>query len=59
MQLAGVAGASYEIGLWNAGTITSVDGGILTKEGKLKIAFPPASDETYVHQTVTIHFSKP
>jgi glycogen debranching enzyme len=59
MQLAGVAGTSYEIGLWNAGSITSVDGGILTKEGKLKISFPPAPDEAYLHETVTIHFSKP
>ena len=59
LELAGVAGALYEIGLWNPEQIASVDGGLLTKQGKLKVGFPAGPAETYVHQKVTIHFGKP
>lgn len=58
LELAGIAGASYEIGLWNQDQVTTVDGATLTKQGKLKVEFPAGPAETYVHRTVTIHFGK-
>jgi glycogen debranching enzyme len=59
LDLAGLAGASYDIEVWNPDQITSVDGGMLTKQGKLKVGFPAGPAETYLHQKVTIHFGKP
>jgi hypothetical protein len=59
LDLAGMVGASYDIGVWNPDQIASVDGGMLTKQGKLKIGFPDGPAETYIHQKLTIHFSKP
>ena len=58
LQLAGVAGTSYEIGLSNQDQIAAIDGGMLTKEGKLKVDFPSGPAESYLHAKVTLHFAK-
>ena len=59
LELAGIAGASYEIGVSNPGQIASIDGGTLTKQGKLQFDFPSGPPETYLHAKVTIHFTQP
>jgi glycogen debranching enzyme len=59
VQLAGVAGTSYEIGLSNQDQVAAIDGGRLTKEGKLKVDFPTGPAESYLHAKVTLHFGKP
>ena len=45
----------YQLAVWNAGQISSVEGAELSKLGKLQIRFPRGSDEVYVHQKIVIH----
>ncbi|HEV2396747.1 MAG TPA: hypothetical protein VGS27_07400 [Candidatus Sulfotelmatobacter sp.] len=58
LNLSGRAGARYEMGVWNPGQISSVDGGLLTKAGKLEIQMPGPSGEDYVPQKVELHFGR-
>ncbi len=55
LEFAGAAGAHYELGLWNPGQITSVDGAEI-RNGKLAVSLPTNSSEAYPHQKVVIHF---
>jgi hypothetical protein len=58
MEVSGRAGSRYELGVWNAGQVSSVDGGTLTKSGKLEIQMPQGEAESYTSQSVIIHFAR-
>jgi glycogen debranching enzyme len=59
LNVEGISGHQYKLTLWNAGQLSSVDGGVLTKQGqpKLTISFPPAGSDSYTRQQVTLHFA--
>jgi hypothetical protein len=58
LQVSGLAGIPYELSVWNPGQITSVEGAVLSKPGKLEIQIPPGSD-SYLQQKIVIHFARP
>jgi glycogen debranching enzyme len=58
MEVSGRAGSRYELGVWNAGQVSSVDGGTLTKSGKLEIQMPQGDPESYTSQSVILHFAR-
>lgn len=62
MEVAGLAGAEYELGLWNGGEVTTVEGAELVKsdapESKLRIRLPAGDSGAYVRGQVTIRFTQ-
>jgi glycogen debranching enzyme len=56
LDLAGIPGSTYKLGLWNPAQVASADGADL-KEGNLLVTFPMQDPATYTHQKVTIHFA--
>jgi len=58
VALSGRAGAAYELGVWNPGQISSVEGSTLTKSGKLAIQMPQGGSEDYVPLKIGIHFAR-
>lgn len=56
LEFAGAAGAHYNLPVWNAGQIASVEGAKISN-GKLVISIPANSSEAYPHQKVMIHFA--
>ena len=59
LEVAGLAGTSYDIGVWNPGQISSVEGAGLNKAGKLEIQMPIGPSDTYVRGKIAIHFAHP
>jgi glycogen debranching enzyme len=59
LDVSGLAGTQYELGVWNPAQISSVEGAALTAAGKLQIQIPGGSPETYIHQKIVIHFGRP
>jgi glycogen debranching enzyme len=57
LEMSGRAGDHYELAVWNAAQVSSVEGGTLTKEGKLGIQMPQAATGSYVSQNLIIHFA--
>lgn len=57
LQVSGRAATRYELGAWNAAQVSAVDGATLTKAGKLVIQMPSQAPDSYVSQTLTIHFA--
>jgi hypothetical protein len=57
LELSGRAGARYEMGVWNPSQVSSVDGGVLSKSGRLQIQMPAGAGDAYVPQKIEIHFS--
>jgi glycogen debranching enzyme len=58
LQVSGIAGAEYDLGVWNPGQIASVDGAeLISSESTLHVKFPTATAEPYVTSKITIHFS--
>jgi hypothetical protein len=55
-EVAGVSGGTYEIGV--RGTIESVEGGELSRDGRMLRLTIPAGVEGYRHRRVTIHFAR-
>jgi hypothetical protein len=53
-----LAGARYEMAIWNPSQISSVDGASVTKFGKLEITMPQGSAESYVPQRIVLHFAR-
>ena len=47
IDLSGLGGHKYEMGVWNPSQVTSVDGAALTS-GKLQIEMPQAGGDSYV-----------
>jgi len=58
LEVAGLEGHRYELGVWNPSQVSSVDGAVLTKLGKLEIEMPQGAADSYVLQTVAIHFGR-
>jgi glycogen debranching enzyme len=56
LEVSGRAGDGYGLDVWNPGQISSVDGAVLTKLGKLEIQIPPGAADSYLPQKVVIHF---
>jgi glycogen debranching enzyme len=55
LEVSGLAGAQYEMGIWNAPQISSVDGASVSKLGKLQITMPQGATDSYVPQKIVIH----
>ncbi len=65
VEISGVPGMAYELGVWNPGEITSVEGAALTKQGNIRIQIPAhknnghnGNESDYLHYGVVIHFGK-
>jgi glycogen debranching enzyme len=56
LEVSGLAGSTYEMNIWNPGQIASVEGGTLTRGGKLQIQFVGTAPVLYSEQSVVIHF---
>ena len=68
VEVSGAQGMDYDLGVWNPGQISSVEGAVLTKQGNIRIEIPPetnndkdgdkknGTDGDYLHHTVVIHF---
>jgi glycogen debranching enzyme len=56
LSLSGRSGATYELEVWNSPQILSVEGAVLSKDGKLHLEMPKGDPEAYVPQKVVIHF---
>jgi len=59
LQVSGLAGARYELSVWNPGQISTVEGAVVTKLGKLQIQMPEGAADSYLQQKVLIHFGNP
>jgi len=57
LRISGRAATRYELGIWNPSQVSSVDGGTLTKSGELAIQLPGAVPDSYVSQSLTVHFA--
>jgi len=61
LQIAGAAGSTYELGVWNAGSLNRVEGAELVKAGGdpalLRIRIPASSTGGYARQKISFHFS--
>ncbi|HET9305404.1 MAG TPA: hypothetical protein VFO46_05195 [Candidatus Sulfotelmatobacter sp.] len=55
LDVSGRAGGRYELDVWNPGQVSSVEGAVLTKFGKLEIQIPEGSAESYMPQKIVIH----
>ncbi len=58
LDVSGMPGRQYELSVWNADQVSSVEGAKLNKVGKLEIQFPPGEHESYIRQKVAIHLAK-
>jgi hypothetical protein len=58
VEVSGVPGVEYDLGIWNPEQIGSVEGAVLTKQGKLHIKILGDKGQSYSHHTVVIHFGK-
>jgi glycogen debranching enzyme len=62
LGVSGIAGNVYDLGLWNANQVESLDGAGLVKANQdqtvARIQFPGDSSETYTTKKITFHFSK-
>ena len=59
LDASSLAGARYEMGIWNASQISSLDGASVSKSGKLEITMPQGSADSYVPQRIVLHFVRP
>jgi len=59
VEVSGLPGAGYELGVWNPGQIASVEGAVLTKQGNISVQMPKGAGEEYVRRTLLLHFRKP
>jgi hypothetical protein len=61
VEVSGVAGNVYDLGVWNASQIESLDGAELVKatqdQAVARIHFPAGSSEAYAQKKITFHFS--
>ncbi|HMH00420.1 MAG TPA: amylo-alpha-1,6-glucosidase, partial [Terriglobales bacterium] len=61
LDVSGVSGDEYELGLWNSSQIESLDGAELVKttldQAVARIQFPASSSESYARKKITFHFS--
>jgi len=57
LEVAGIAGASYELSLWNPEQLSSVEGAKLL-DRKLLVQIPASESELYPHQKIILQFAK-
>lgn len=58
LNVSGLSGQRYELGVWNPAQVSSVDGAALGKTGVLEIQMPQGATDAYVSQKVTLHFAR-
>lgn len=58
LDVSGLAGARYEVGVWNSAQMSSVDGAVLNKLNNLEIEIPKGAPEDYITQKVVLHFRR-
>ncbi len=58
LEVSGLAGSRYELSVWNPAQISSVEGAVLSKPGKLEIQMPLGAD-SYLQQKIVLHFARP
>jgi glycogen debranching enzyme len=59
LEVSGASGKDYELGVWNPTQITSIEGAVLTRQGRVRIEMPKENNAGYVHRKVTLFFGKP
>jgi glycogen debranching enzyme len=59
LQVSGRAGSRYAMDVWNPSQISSVEGAVLTKVGKLDIQMPQGAADSYLQEKLVIHFTRP
>jgi glycogen debranching enzyme len=58
LEVSGAPGMNYELGVWNPAQISSVEGAVLTKQGKIHVEIPVEKGRDYSHRAIVIHFGK-
>src|ERR1700722_9214064 len=58
LEVSGRAGTRYALDMWNPGQISTVEGAVFRKTGKLEIQMPPGASDSYVQQKVVIQFGR-
>jgi glycogen debranching enzyme len=58
LEVSGRAGTRYALDMWNPGQISTVEGAVFRKTGKLEIQIPPGASDSYVQQKVVIQFGR-
>jgi glycogen debranching enzyme len=61
LDVSGRPGSTYQLDLWNAQQIRSVEGGQISRTGdrsQLAVAFPDNTGQDYEHRQVVIHFGE-
>lgn len=56
VEISGVPGNAYELGVWNLPQIRSVENATLTRLGAIRIEMPNGNSDEYVHKSFLIHF---
>ena len=56
LTASGLPDAQYELKVWNPGQIASIEGGVLTREGALRIHIPKGTADFYATAKVVIRF---
>ncbi len=59
LEVAGRSEGRYALDVWNPSQISTVDGAVLTKLGKLEIQMPRGAADSYSHQKIVIRFGRP
>jgi hypothetical protein len=57
LEVSGLPGMNYELGVWNSAEISSVEGAVMAK-GNIHIMMPTGKNGEYLHHSVVIHFRK-
>ena len=61
MEVAGVKGGAYELGLWSAGQLSTVEGAEWVKgsagRGQLRVHLPAGEADDYTRAKIVFHFS--
>jgi hypothetical protein len=52
-----LTGSRYELAVWNASQVSSVEGAVMSNADKLQIQMPGPQSETYVQQKVILRFA--
>ncbi len=58
LGVSGLEGHRYELSVWNPAQVSSVEGAVLTKAGKLEISMPEGTADSYMLQKVIVHFER-
>ena len=58
LDVSGRSGDRYSLDVWNPSQISSVEGGVVARPGKLDIEMPQGEADSYSHQKVVIHFGR-